>query len=267
MTWEVVLSDIHPILKEEAVPKIATEKMSKAIRVKIGFISPTSSKSPHFDSFKALIPDDVQFDFAGLELAGTSLYELKGKKEKILKSALDLTRSHQWRGVIVSGAPVELLNPGLFEELRFSLTIPVTTALTSSVSALRAFSATRVLLMTPFDEPMNKLIRDYLATTGIEAFSPTETLRHYTDALKLRPDEVYSLTRKASEGYPDVEAIYFQGAVLDPLKILEKMESELNTNIVASNPAMLWFMLSKLGLSYRIQGYGKLLAQWPSVPD
>ena len=44
------------------------------------------------------------------------------------------------------------------------------------------------------------------------------------------------------------------------------MEVELNVPIVASNPAMLWFVLSKLGLSYRIAGYGKLLASWPALP-
>jgi maleate cis-trans isomerase len=36
--------------------------------------------------------------------------------------------------------------------------------------------------------------------------------------------------------------------------------------IVASNPAMLWMILSKLGLSYNIPGYGKLLATWPAMP-
>ena len=84
-----------------------------------------------------------------------------------------------------------------------------------------------------------------------------------TDALELKPDEVYKLTRKAFEAQKDVDAIYFQGAILNPLKILDRIETELNTTVVASNPAMLWRLLSKLGLTYRIQGYGKLLAQWP----
>ena len=44
------------------------------------------------------------------------------------------------------------------------------------------------------------------------------------------------------------------------------MEADLNVPIVASNPAMLWFILSKLGLSYRIAGYGKLLSSWPPLP-
>ncbi len=241
--------------------------MSDSIRAKIGYVSPRSSTSPYLKALKTIVPADIQLDLAGLELAGDSLFELKGKKETILKSTLDLTQRHQWQGVMISGAPVQLLNAGLLEELRSTLNIPVATALSSSVAALRTFSVRRVLLMTPFDEPINKMIRDYLADAGIEAFSPTDTLRHYTDALKLGPDEVYSLTKKALEQQKNVEAIYFQGAVLDPLKILEKMESELNTTVVASNPAMLWFILSKLRRSYRIPGSGKLLAQWPKLSD
>ena len=136
-------------------------------------------------------------------------------------------------------------------------------ALPSSIAALKSLSAQRVLLMTPFDEPMNKLIREYLANSGIEAISPREALHHYTDALELKPDEIYQLTRKAFEVEKDVDAIYFQGAILNPLKILDRIEADLHTTAVASNPAMLWRVLSMLGLTYRIQGYGKLLAQWP----
>ena len=60
------------------------------------------------------------------------------------------------------------------------------------------------------------------------------------------------MTRKALSEYPNVDAIYFQGALLDPIPILEKLEHELKLPIVASNPAMLWLILSKLGLQYNI---------------
>lgn len=69
------------------------------------------------------------------------------------------------------------------------------------------------------------------------------------------------------EAHPNMEAIYFLEAVPDPLKILEKLETELNTTIVASNPAMLWFILSELGLRYQIRGHGQLLEQWPRLAD
>jgi maleate isomerase len=237
--------------------------MAKPTRVKIGYVSPNLSDSPYLNMFKTIVPENVKLDTAGLELAGKSLFDLRGKKDVISRTAVDLARSHHWQGFMVSGAPVELLNPELLTELGSSLNIPVAMALPASIAALRTFSAKRVLLMTPFDEPMNKLIREYLAHTGIEAVSPPEALRHYTDALELTPDEIYELTRKALEANKNVDAIYFQGAILNPLEVLDRMETEFNIPIVASNPAMLWWLLSRLGLTYHIEGYGRLLAQWP----
>ena len=78
---------------------------------------------------------------------------------------------------------------------------------------------------------------------------------------------MFALAEKSLAEVENVDAIYFQGAVLDPLKVLEKIERELKTTVVASNPAMLWFMLSKLGLTYHIQGYGKLLEEWIPLAD
>ena len=64
-----------------------------------------------------------------------------------------------------------------------------------------------------------------------------------------------------------MQAIYFQGArSLDPLKVMERIEGALQTTVVASNPTMLWYMTSRLGMSFQIHGYGKLLKEWPKLP-
>ena len=120
--------------------------------------------------------------------------------------------------------------------------------------------------MTPVDDRLKKMYYDYLAGFGIESFYPPQILRAHTDAQKLTSSDVEDMTRKALSEYPNVDAIYFQGALLDPIPILQKLETELKLPIVASNPAMLWLVLSKLGLNYRIEGYGKLLESWPNVP-
>jgi hypothetical protein len=239
--------------------------MSETIRARIGFVSSGSRSSAHYSTFQAFIPEDVKMDFEGLNLYEKSLYEIRDKRGSIVQNMSDLVKEHQWDGLIVPGAPTELLNPGLLGDVQARLKIPVTTALNSCVAALRAFSVKNVLLMTPFDDTMNKMICDYLAKAQIEAMAP-EPFRHHTEAMKLGPEEVYTLTKKAFDRAQGIEAIYFQGAVLDPLKVLEKIERELQTTVVASNPAMLWFILSKLGLSYKIYGYGKLLEQWCRLP-
>ena len=240
--------------------------MDKTTRARIGFVSSGSSSSPHNNSFKAFIPEDIEVDFKGLGFHGESLYKNQGKKEIIIARINDLVKNNRWDGLMVSGAPKELLNPGLLTDLTATLNIPVTTALNSCVYALKAFQSKKVLLMTPFDKALNEMVYAYLAKADINATAPQE-FHHKTEASRLSSDEVYSLTKTLLGKSENVEAIYFQGAVLDPIKVLDRIEKELDTTVVASNPAMLWFMLSKLGLRYDIRGYGKLLAQWRSLPE
>jgi Arylmalonate decarboxylase len=240
--------------------------MSQRTKAKIGFIGSSAPSSPHHESFKAFIPKEIDVTFVQEEGASGSLYDARGKVDSLVGQTAGLVEKHRWDGVIISGGPREVLNPGLWGRLSSVLKVPVATALSSSVAALKVFSVRRVLLMTPVDDKLKEMYRDFLAEFGIEASYPAQTLRAHTDAQKLTPGDVESMTRTTFMARPGADAIYFQGALLDPIKVLDKMEAELNVPIVASNPAMLWFILSKLGLSYRLAGYGKLLASWPALP-
>jgi len=233
-------------------------------QLNIGFISPGPATWPHYDSFMALIPEFVRFDFQGLGLYGKSLYEIAGTKAEIVSRIGELAITKPWHAVIVIGAPTEVMNPGLFTDLKSALKIPVTTALSASLAALRTYQAKRLLLLTPFESRLNRMIEDYLGGAGFEVSAP----RSFTDigqAGQLGPQAVYDLTKEAMKEAGDVDAIYFQGAVLDPLKVLDKIESDLKTTAIASNPAMLWDILSQLDRRAAISGYGRLLAEWPTL--
>ena len=233
---------------------------------KIGFIGSSAPQSPHHESFKRFIPSDIEFAFVQEAGVKTSLYDARGKVDALIAQAGALVDERGWDGLIISGAPKEALNPGMWERVSGALKIPVALALRSSVAALKAFGARRILLMTPVDDQLKQLYHDYLADFGIDSLYPPQSLRAHTDAQKLSSDEVEAMTRSALAKYPAIDAIYFQGALLDPIPILEKLESNLHLPIVASNPAMLWALLSKLGLHYRIPGYGRLLSEWPALP-
>jgi maleate cis-trans isomerase len=123
-----------------------------------------------------------------------------------------------------------------------------------------------VLLLTPFDARLNELICQYLANHKVTALAP-HPFADLSVPKRMPPDDVFELTRKHLNPADPVDAIYFQGAVLDPIKILEKIEREVGITVIASNPAMLWYVLSKLDLAYPISGYGRLLREWPDVID
>ena len=65
----------------------------------------------------------------------------------------------------------------------------------------------------------------FLREAGIEAVYPLQTLRTYRDAVKLTPSDVESMTRTSFAEQHAVDAIYFQGALLDPSKGLAENRS------------------------------------------
>lgn len=231
--------------------------------LKIGFVSPGPATWPHYNGFMKLVPEFVEFDFRGLGLFGQSLYEIIGKKQEVVRRVCELAAEKKWHAVVLIGAPTEVMNPGLFGDLKQALQIPVTTALTASVHALRHYGASRLLLLTPFETRLNGMIQEYLTEAGFSANAP-KAFADIGDAGRLGSKAVYDLTQQALTEVGSVDAIYFQGAVLDPLPVLQQIEDNLKVTAIASNPAMLWEILSQLGRRAPISGYGKLLADWPS---
>jgi hypothetical protein len=240
--------------------------MAEDVKARIGFVSGGASSMPHYNSFLPIVPKEVELDFQGLELYGTSLYEIADKKEIILRRVREFIAERKWHGLILTAAPTEVLNPGLYADLKAAVSIPFTTALNACVAALRVYSAPRVLLLTPFDARMNDLIVAHLATAGVTAISP-HSFAELGVPKRMTPGEVFELTKRNLAAAGEVDAIYFQGAVLDPIKCLERIESELKATVIASNPAMFWYVLSKLQLKYPVNGYGRLLREWPALPE
>jgi hypothetical protein len=238
--------------------------MAENVNAKIGFVSGGSSNMPHYNSFLPIVPKDVEIDFQGLNLYGKSLYEIADKKDVILGRIKQFIAERRWDGLILTAAPTEVLNPGLFDDLKAAVSIPFTTALNACVTALRVYSAPKVLLLTPFDAKLNDLIVAHLAKAGVTAISPN-SFAELAVPKRMTPEEVFDLTKKNLAVAGKVDAIYFQGAVLDPINCLERIESELNATVIASNPAMFWYVLSKLGKNYPMTGFGRLLREWPAV--
>ncbi|HEY2923084.1 MAG TPA: hypothetical protein VGK77_29245 [Candidatus Binatia bacterium] len=240
--------------------------MAEGIKARIGFVSGGAGSMPHYSSFLPIVPKEIEIDFQGLELYGNSLYEIADKKETIIRRVNEFVTNRQWQGVIVTAAPTEVLNPGLYDALKAALPVPFTTALHACVAALRVYSAPRVLLLTPFDARLNELIVQHLQKVGVTAIAP-HSFQELGVPKRMTPEEVFELTKTNLTAVGKVDAIYFQGAVLDPIKVLDKIESELKATVIASNPAMFWYVLSKLGMKYPMNGYGRLLREWPALRD
>ena len=233
--------------------------------LKIGFIKPGAGNT-HYDEFAAMIPAGINLEMVELGVLRTALTDFAGRADAIIERAVTQTRESGWQGVIVPGAPVEVQNPGLRARLAAALDIPFTTALGAGENALRAFGANRILLLTPFDPYMNSLVVPHLTAAGFDVQLAALGFNSEQEAVDLDSSVVFEMARGAVRAVDGVEALYFQGAVLNPLPVIDEMEAEFGLPIVASNPAMLWSVASQLGGTFSIEGKGRLVREWPPLP-
>ena len=238
--------------------------------VSLGFLSANNRRGSHYDDFLNLIPQEASVEITPLSLWKDSLYDLKGKTEEHIHLVTGLQSQNKWDGIALMGAPMQVQNPDHIQKLRAVIEIPITTALEAGTAALKAFGAKNILLLTPFDDGLNSLLQDFLEDQALEVSVPinnrTDTRKADVDSTERKTtEEVFSLAINAYQEYPDVEAIYFQGAPLNPLHAIEDIESTLGIPVIASNPAMFWHISSLL--SYRFPGSkgGRLLEEWPSL--
>ena len=233
--------------------------------LKIGFIKPGAGNT-HYDEFAAMIPAGIDLEMVELGVLRTALTDFAGRADAILERAVNQTRESGWQGVIIPGAPVEVQNPGLRARLAEALDVPFTTALGAGENALRAFGASRILLLTPFDAYMNSLVVPHLTAAGFDVQLADLGFNSEQEAVDLDSSVVFDMARGAVRAAEGVQALYFQGAVLNPLPVIDEMEAEFGLPVVASNPAMLWSVASQLGGMFSISDKGRLVREWLPLP-
>ena len=235
-------------------------------KIHIGMLSPDTANRPHFRSFQKLLPSDVALINEGLGLLRNSYDDLAGKGDEVIARALAVAAQHQLRGLMLGGGFLTLFNPGLESKVSDAIGRPATAAVPAVTAALEALSLKTLLLMTPFSAAMNSVIKKHFDSLGFEVFlGPPFEDRRPGASVDLTPEALFKLAAETLKKNPATQAIYFQGATMDPLPIIQRLEDELAVTVVTSNQAMLWHLLSQLGLKYSISGYGKLLSSWPPI--
>jgi maleate cis-trans isomerase len=213
----------------------------------------------------ALVPANVDIHIKPLGLYTAELTGLAGKRAVHVARTAEFAKDESWEGVAIMGAPMEVQNPGLTVDIRAAVSIPVTTALEAGAAALRALGTRKALLLCPFDERLKGMLRDHLAGEGIEAMLPSDAFETITNAAEQTPEQVYELAKDRLSKAPGAQAIYFQGAPLNPVPVLDQLEADLGVPVIGSNPTMMWHILSKLGLDFKGGGKGRLLREWPDL--
>ena len=146
-------------------------------------------------------------------------------------------------------------------ELARDLDIPVFNASEADHAALRAFGAQRVGVITPFDAQTDLTVRANIEEAGFDVVAIKGTEAPSLPAICETPvADIRRVFMEVAES--DCDALLQVGTALPVVAQIEELEAATGRPIVACNAAVYWQALRAIGIRDRIDGFGRLFADF-----
>jgi maleate isomerase len=210
-----------------------------------------------------MVPPGVSLHATRLKLTGSTEEELLGMTENIEEASLLLADTEPHR-ILFHCTAVTTFDSNIVDRIRDRITratgIPATVTSEALIAAFRALGARRLVMVTPYIEPVNErevaflthhgltVLREHgLGLPGGKEFATVEPAAWYRIVMAQRDDAA--------------DAYFLSCAQARNAEIIEVLEHDLGRPVVTSNQAALWHCLRQSGLDDRVAGFGRLLCQ------
>ncbi|MPS67968.1 MAG: arylmalonate decarboxylase [Novosphingobium sp.] len=139
--------------------------------------------------------------------------------------------------------------------------VGASTGAESVAAALHAYGAKTVSFVSPYYPVANAEVRNFLEESGftVKRDVPLEC-RRWTDIAKVGPDRLRKVIEELDGD--DVDAIVQVGTNLSMVDLAAEYEAKLGKPVIAINTATYWHALRAQGIADRIEGMGRLLAEY-----
>jgi len=138
--------------------------------------------------------------------------------------------------------------------------VPVFTAMSAIIEALRLFGVSRLAMTSPYTATIDAAEHAYFEASGYEIMGAAHL--GIADAFLLAapsPEDIVGLARRA--WHPQAQALVITCLNLRSHEVIVRLEQELGVPVVSSTQATLWKLLRSAELPLTIRGYGRLLAE------
>jgi len=134
---------------------------------------------------------------------------------------------------------------------------PAYTAAGAVVAAIKALDATRISMVSPFEDEVAELGVRFFAARGIDIIRQESFRIRDNDAIsRVNPDLIFDSALRADSA--DSELILIPGGNFRGLSLIPRLEAALHKPVVTTNQAGMWTLLRHCGESTLRPGMGRL---------
>lgn len=146
------------------------------------------------------------------------------------------------------------------DDLQQRLSVPVCNASIATHTAIRAFGASRIAVMTPFNAETDAIVQANFEAAGFNVVAIKGAEAPTLPAICETPlATVQSLAEELAAS--DCELIAQVGTALPVVGLLEALEQTTGKPVIACNAAVYWQALRAAGITDPVAGYGRLLRE------
>ena len=136
--------------------------------------------------------------------------------------------------------------------------IVCTTPITAAIAGLKALSARRIALLTPYIESVNQMLRRFIEARGIDVpVMGSFNHENDTEVARITPDSIRDAARRLVAAAP-IAAVFVSCTSLRVAAIAEALEREIGMPVTSSNHALAWHCLRLAGYREPVAGFGSL---------
>ena len=134
----------------------------------------------------------------------------------------------------------------LLEALRHAKAPNVATTSTAVMNALKALSAKRIALVTPYSQQATEEETHFFDEAGVEVVYAKGCDRGGSDAYCSTPAEFWK-AEAASLPHKEFDALFLSCANISCLGIVDEIEENLGRPVITSNQVVIWETLRQIG--------------------
>lgn len=228
---------------------------------RLGVLVP-SGNSVAETELRAMLPNYVTMLTTRLALRGSSEPELLAMLTD-LDNAASLLGHAEPDAIAFHCTAVSTFAPHLAGEIRDRITAatgrPAIATADAILAALQMLDARRVLLVTPYIEPVHQREIEFLAGRGLTviggSFLGVDT---NTEMARLAPDAIAAQVHTAASGV-SADVCFISCTAIRSAGLIADLEASLGIPVITSNQVLVWHALRTLRLGRRVAGFGRLL--------
>lgn len=236
--------------------------MSKVVygTKRLGLMVP-SGNSVAETELRAMLPADVTMLTTRLALRGSSEAELLAMLSD-LDGAATLVGHAEPDVIAFHCTAVSTFAPHLAGEIRARITTatgrPAIATADAILAAFQMLKTRRVLLVTPYIQPVHQREIDYLTANGLEVAGGSHLgIDMNTEMARLDPPAIAAQVREAAKGV-GADACFISCTAIRSAGLIADLEAELKMPVITSNQVLAWYGLRTIGLKQTVPGFGRL---------